>query len=66
MNDWRSVRSLAERECADCGHGHTHVSRAGIAHRMCREPSVLAAMGRQHVAASVARDDVCGGRLWRR
>jgi hypothetical protein len=61
---WRTVTTLAERECETCAHAKLrHV--VAIEHRMCAEPSVLQSMGRDLVSASLARDEVCGGRQWR-
>lgn len=61
---WRTATSLAERDCSSCAH--QRVERIVAAeHRMCGEPGVLQAMGRAVVAASLARDEACGGRQWR-
>jgi len=62
---WRRVTSLAERECETCSQAHLHVSSAGIGHLLCRHEVVLRDFLRLNVAAGVARDQHCGGRLWR-
>jgi hypothetical protein len=61
---WRTVRSLAERECEHCAHAAMHAIE-GLQHRLCRSPKVLASFDRDLVATGVARDDFCRGKLWR-
>lgn len=65
MSGWQRVQSLAERECETCRSARRHVSAAGVTHLFCTAADVLQAMGRQWVAATVARDEVCGGKLWK-
>ena len=61
---WRTLPSLAERECETCGHARMQ-RLVAIEHRLCGEPAVLQAIGRAVVAAGLARDEACAGRQWR-
>lgn len=61
MTEWRSVAQCAP-QCDTCRHALVE-AQPRVEHLLCREPRVIAAFGRERVAAGLARADVCFARF---